>query len=417
MLQYAPKLHFGIGATQEGVGIDASRMRQERAAKVKKILKREGIPTLLVTGLTAVRYLTGFFWREFQPHLSYTLFFAEHEPIIFAHAGSYQQAPDLLPWIKHWRIGRAWLQGIGGPEVAREEAALFAQEIFNDLKGHGLAKEKVGIVGFDDAAREALRNVGINLVNGGPLLLGASKTKTQDEINCLKVVASMCSAGWQTVLETARPGITDTELRIAITSTMARAGSEIPRCGIGSGPMSFERNMTLFPRRIEYGDLMYVALCGNSFMGYNSCLYRSFIVGRKPTAKENDWFKRMNDRINNAILASRVGNTTADAANAFDPASRWGYKDEAEVLSIEIGHGVGMMNIDSPGAVGYSPPVINRQWSLKHPQPFEEGMVIAYESAEGEHRIGGVRNESMIVITKNGPEIIDHFERDELLVI
>lgn len=417
MLKYAAKLPFGISAAQEGVGIDASRMRRERAEKVKQILKREGIPTLLVTGIPPVRYLTGFFWREFQPHLSYTLFFAEHDPIIFAHAGSYQQAPYLQTWIKHWRLGRSWLQGIAGPEATREEAALFAKEIHVELKERGLDKEKVGIVGFEDAAREALRSLGVNLVSGAPMLLEAAKTKTQDEINCLKTVVSMCNVGWQTVLETVRPGTTDTELRMAITAAMARAGSEVPRCGIGSGPMSFERNMTLYPRRIEYGDLIYVALCGNSFMGYSSCVYRTFILGRKPTPKENDWFKRMNDRLNNAIEATKVGNTTADAARCFDPASRWGYKDEAEVLSIEIGHGVGMMNIESPAAVNYSYPVVNRQWSLKYPQPFEEGMVIAYESAEGEHRVGGVRNESMVVVTENGAEIMDHFPRDEILVI
>ena len=68
MVKYASKLPYGMSAVQEGVGIDASRMRQERAEKVKRILKREGLPTLLVTGIPPVRYLTGFFWREFQPH-------------------------------------------------------------------------------------------------------------------------------------------------------------------------------------------------------------------------------------------------------------------------------------------------------------------------------------------------------------
>ncbi|MCK4785480.1 MAG: M24 family metallopeptidase, partial [Desulfobacteraceae bacterium] len=125
----------------------------------------------------------------------------------------------------------------------------------------------------------------------------------------------------------------------------------------------------------------------------------------------------MNDRINNAIEATKVGNTTADAAKAFDEASRWGYKDEVEVLTIEIGHGIGLMSIGSPATVNYNQPVINRQWSLKYPQPFEEGMVIAYESAEGEHRVGGVRNESMVVITDTGAEIMEHFPRDEILVI
>ena len=417
MVEFASKLPFGAAALQEGVGIDVSRMRQERAAKVKQIMKREGIGSLLVTGVHSVRYLTSFFWREFQPFLSYTLFFAEQDPIIFAHAGSYQQSPDLMPWIKHWRIGRCWLQGVGGPEVTSWEASLFAKDIHSDLKERGLDKERMGIVGFDDVAREALRNIGINLVDGAPVLLEASKIKTEDEINCLKTVASMCSVGFETVRKTVRPGTTDNELRIAIFHAMAQAGSETLNCGIGSGPMSFERNITPFPRRIEYGDMFYVALCGNTFMGYPSCLYRTFIVGRKPTDEEKDWFKRMNDRINNAIEATKVGNTTADAARAFDPASRWGYKDEAEVLTIEFGHGVGMMSIRSPSVGGYNMPVINRQWSLKHPQPFEEGMVIAYESAEGKHRVGGVRNESMVVITKTGAQIIDHYPRDEIIVI
>ena len=74
-----------------------------------------------------------------------------------------------------------------------------------------------------------------------------------------------------------------------------------------------------------------------------------------------------------------VGNTTADAAKAFPPASKWGYKEEAEVLTVEFGHGLGMPCPD-PVYVPYAMPNINRQWSLNHPRPFEKGMVIGYES-------------------------------------
>ena len=64
----------------------------------------------------------------------------------------------------------------------------------------------------------------------------------------------------------------------------------------------------------------------------------------------------------------------------------------------------------------YNYPIINRQWSLKYPQEIEEGMVIAVEGIEGKHREGGVRTESMVVVTATGPEIIDHFPRDEIIV-
>ena len=65
----------------------------------------------------------------------------------------------------------------------------------------------------------------------------------------------------------------------------------------------------------------------------------------------------------------------------------------------------------------YNLPVINRLWSLKYPQPLEEGMVIAYEIADGEQGVGGARLEDTIVITKDGPELIDFFPRDEIIVI
>jgi Xaa-Pro aminopeptidase len=44
-------------------------------------------------------------------------------------------------------------------------------------------------------------------------------------------------------------------------------------------------------------------------------------------------------------------------------------------------------------------------------------MVIGYESLEGEHRVCGVRLENMVVVTDDGCEILDHFPRDEIIVV
>jgi Xaa-Pro aminopeptidase len=43
-------------------------------------------------------------------------------------------------------------------------------------------------------------------------------------------------------------------------------------------------------------------------------------------------------------------------------------------------------------------------------------MTIAVECREGETRVGGVRLENMLVVTKNGAEIMDYFPREEILV-
>ena len=111
MVKMASTLMFGPGLTDLAEGINVPRMREERAARMSQILKQQGIPALLVTEVWNLRYLTGFFSAPVMPGASYALFFAEHDPIIFAHAGTYHQVPDQMPWIKHWRIGRCWAAG------------------------------------------------------------------------------------------------------------------------------------------------------------------------------------------------------------------------------------------------------------------------------------------------------------------
>ncbi|MEK7783011.1 MAG: M24 family metallopeptidase, partial [Candidatus Binatota bacterium] len=159
-----------------------------------------------------------------------------------------------------------------------------------------------------------------------------------------------------------------------------------------------------------------IGLGGGGSSGYDIPIINrqwTFIVGRKPTDKEKDWYKRVVDRISAIIEEIKPGKTTADAAKHFPPASSWGYKEEVEVLASEIGHGIGL---GGGGSSGYDIPIINRQWSFKFPQVFEEGMTIAVESREGETRAGGVRLENMLVVTKDGAEIMDHFPRDEIQV-
>lgn len=416
MVKFASKLTFGTAKTDLREDINLVRMREERAQRMKQVMKRAGMAAVLVTHEPNVRYLTGFSWGEFMTNLCYALFFTEQDPVIFAHAGSYQQMPDQIPWIKEWRIARSWLAEIAGPDATREEVGLFAKEIREELKKRGLDKEKLGIIGFDQVTRDGLRAAGLTLVEAWPLLLEASKIKTVDEINCFKMVASILSTGWQRVVEACKIGTSVVALRRTVMDAMLDAGAEIARCNIQSGPLSFERGVTYLERRIEYGDVLHVPLCGTRYMGYPACGYRTFVVGREPTAKEKEWYNRVKDSVDAAINATRVGNTTADAAKAFPPASKWGYKDETEVLTVEFGHGLGMP-VQYPVFVPYAMPNVNRQWSLKHPQPFEKGMVMGYESLEGEHRVAGVRLEHMVVVTEDGSEVLDYFPRDEITVV
>jgi Xaa-Pro aminopeptidase len=415
MVHYAPKLTFGNTIADWQERIDPNRLRQERAARAKKIMRKYNIPAMVVATEENVRYLTGLKGPAYDPQLRYILFFAEHDPVIFEHAGYFQHMAEEAPFYKNYRIARSWFGGAPGPEASQEEADIFAADIYDELKSRGLAGDKVGVIGIDSLAVSALQKKKLNCIPSRPLLLEARSIKTKDEINCLRMVASIVESVAYKMWEGLKPGMKDTEIDWIINQASVAAGSDGYRSlNIHSGgPLSFPRGMNATGRIIQTGDMVYVAWCGGiSYLSYRSCIYRSFKVGAKPTDQEKDWYKQMLERVNNVLDAIKPGATTADVAQHLPPASKWGYKCEEEILSIEFAHGLGL----GPMGGGYDQPVINRIWSLKHPQVIEPGMAMAIECAEGENRVGGVRLEDMFIVTEKGAELIDFIPRDEILV-
>ena len=408
MVKMASKLTFGTGIADWQERINVERMRRERADKARRVLKENGVAAIVAARNENRRYLSGLRGPEFLTDLWYVLFFAEGDQVVFHHAGWLPTYPAEAPWIKHWRLARNWVNGGCGPEATEEEAKLFADGIHQELAERKLTKEKLAVVGFDGTATRALIAKGLNVVDGWPLMLEATKTKTVDEISCLKMAYAITDNAWNKTWELAKPGISDIWVVQQAMLAAFEAGADItPRGNVHSGPTSYERGFNHTGRILQHADLFYAAYCGIGYMGYNTCYYRTFSVGAKPERKVLGWHKELIDRMNAIIDTIKPGATTADAAKHFPPASKWGYQDEAEVLSMEIGHGIGMYH--------YGYPIINRQWSLKHPQVFEEGMTIAIEGREGEPGLG-VRIEDAVVVTKNGAELIDHWPRDEILV-
>ncbi|HEY3305578.1 MAG TPA: M24 family metallopeptidase [Candidatus Binatia bacterium] len=412
MVKFASKLMFGPESADWQERINMERMRLRRMERARKIMRKNGLAALLEANTQNVRYLTAL--RGFAyPMVRYVLFFAEHDPVMYEHNGYYHQMPDQAPWIKEWRPARSWLTGAPGVEASQDEAKQFAADIKGELEKRGLLGEKLGLGGFDGTAREALMSAGIkNIVDTRPTMLEARAIKNEDEISCLKMIAAMVDGVWFRVWENLKPGMKDSDLATIGSAAGYEFGMEsaVPG-GWRTGPTTFDRGFHQSSRVIQVGDLVYGSYCGATYMGYGSCTYRTFIVGREPNDIEKDWYKRLRDRIDAIIGEIKPGKTTADAAKHFPPATSWGYKEEVEVLASEIGHGIGLGT-----STGYDMPIINRLWSFNHPQVFEEGMTIAVESREGETRVGGVRLENMLVVTKDGAEIMDRFPRDEILV-
>jgi Xaa-Pro aminopeptidase len=414
-VRYAPRLPFGPTNSDKVVGIDHARMLRDRQERMRSVMRAHGVPAILLTGAENVRYLTGFWWSEFQRRVGYALFFTDHPPIVFAPAGAYQQMPDLVPGVDEWRPAISWMDSLAPASAIEMQAARFGDQVRDELKAHGLSAERLAVSEIDRHGRDALSRLGIPIEDGMPLLLESAAIKTPDEISCLQMAASISVTGFETVRTNLRAGTTVSAMSKLARRAIEDAGAENPATGIMSGPHGFERSPTGLDRRIEHGDLAFALTCGTSFLGYSACLYRQFVVGRRPTGEEVSAYSQLRDRLDGAIAAMVPGNSTADVAARLAPAEHWGYKSETECFSVELGHGVGLVNKGSR-VIHYNNPIITREWSLEHPEEIREGMVIAIEGIEGEHRQWGVRLENMVLVGPDGPRLLDAYPRDEILV-
>ena len=84
-----------------------------------------------------------------------------------------------------------------------------------------------------------------------------------------------------------------------------------------SGPRGWPnyRGSGLTDRIIQPGELAFFDIYNVSYSGYRSCYYRTFCVGRRPTAKQKDWYKQCYDWLYAALGEVKPGATTAAAGS------------------------------------------------------------------------------------------------------
>jgi len=87
MVRMAEPLKYGNAITDWQERINVERLRAGRMERAREVLRARGIPALLAARPENTRYLTGLRGPEFQPQLWYVLFFTEHDPVGFHHAG------------------------------------------------------------------------------------------------------------------------------------------------------------------------------------------------------------------------------------------------------------------------------------------------------------------------------------------
>ncbi len=92
-----------------------------------------------------------------------------------------------------------------------------AAGIVEALKENGLEIEILGFDVLDEIGKEALAEAGIRTVSASVALHEARRTKTQDEITCIKMAVALADVGFSRAFQVMRVGVKENEVLAQIT--------------------------------------------------------------------------------------------------------------------------------------------------------------------------------------------------------
>jgi len=400
---------YGLMGVDWEERVNYERLRNERLARIKKLLKESEIGALLCFDMTNVRYITATHigtWAM-DKLARFTLLPRDDEPIMWDFGSAARHHQLYCPWLgERSRAGISTLRGAMLPAAGRAEDV--AHKIRVELEERGLLNEPVGVDAVELPVLFALQAEGIKVVDGQQLMQQARIIKTQDEITLLNSACMMVDAAYDELYRFMKPGVRENECVGLVSKVLYDLGSEhVEGVNAISGERCSPHPHVFSDRALRPGDPAYFDIL-HSYNGYRTCYYRTFAVGSASQAMV-DAYKRCRYILDIAIDAIKPGVTTADIAKLWPKAEEFGFPNEEAAFALQYGHGVGLSIWEKP--------IFSRLVSLDHPEVIEEGMVFALETFwPASDGWSAARIEEQLVVTKDGCEVITRFPAEDLLV-
>jgi len=360
---------------------------EARFARARKLMEEKGFDALYVNAGANMYYLSGFTPTEggWPVWLSALLLPLESEPVfvmtemyhdIFVHNQAYVQ--DV----------RTYLDG-------QDPSGLLA-DLFREK---GLSRGRIGVedrMGFGDVSLLTSSVPGVKLVSGQEIFDRLRMVKDAQEIEILRRVCQIMDVGYETAMKVIKEGRTEAEAGMDVIRALVDAGSETLRV---AGHFS-----TLSNRRIERGDAIDVDLAGVSYQQYYGDSARTIFVG-PPTDEERarydvvlEAYQRAMEMVKPGVEAQAVHRETVKVIRQAGYDMTW-----------KVGHGIGLTPL------GHEAPLLQEGATFA----LEPGMVHVIDPGvflPGKHRDSPLHIESVVLVTRDGFELLTKFSHELLWV-
>jgi Xaa-Pro aminopeptidase len=388
--------------------VDFQRLHKYRIGRVRQALDNSELGALITFDVNNIRYITSTKIGEWErDKLSrWALLTRGGEPILWDFGSAAVHHKLFCPWLEpeNMRAGLVGLRGTVHPDFGLMEK--HAKEIYGLLKEAGVEKMPIGIDIIEPPMMFQLQKLGLKIVDGQQTMLEAREIKNIDEIALLNRAAAMVDGAYDLINDKLRPGVRENDIVAEVNKFLYTHGSDdVEAINAISGERCNPHPHNFTDRMIRPGDQAFFDIL-QSFMGYRTCYYRTFNVGRA-TDSQRDAYKKAREWLDNAMVRIKPGASTAYICEAFPTADKFGFPDEMSAFGLQFAHGLGLALHERP--------IISRVVSLEHPTEIKEGMVFAIETycpaADG---YSAARIEEEVVVTDKGCRVISLFPAEEL---
>ena len=388
--------------------VDYRRMHRYRLGRAKAALEASDLGALLLFDDNNIRYVTSTKIGEWaRDKLSrWTLLPRGGDPILWDFGSAAVHHRLYSPWLKpeNCKAGLVGLRGTVDPAFGLMKH--HAEEMASILKSAGLAKMPIGVDIIEPPMMFELEKAGLKVKDGQQIMLEARETKSADEIALLNRAAAMVDGAYQLIDEKLKPGVRENDIVALVNEFLYRHGSDdVEAINAISGERGNPHPHNFTDRMIRPGDQVFFDIL-QSFMGYRTCYYRTFNVGRA-TPSQRDAYKKCREWLDLAIDLIKPGVTTDEVCSVWPKAQEFGFPDELSAFGLQFGHGLGL-NL-------HERPIISRVVSIDHPTVIKEGMVFALETyCPASDGYSAARIEEEVVVTDKGHTVISLFPAEEL---
>jgi Xaa-Pro dipeptidase len=379
---------------------DRSRMYREIGARLRSAMADNGVDALILLNNGNVVYATGAAWPLLDAGLSHV-----ERPAAIVLATD--EHPHLF---MPFREGAAFESEVPAGHVHPPLYLEFDEGVEQFARMVADLIPSGATVAVDELTG-AMRRAADRLFRAGPPsdaapVVGAAKlVKTPDQIACIRRACRITEEAMVGVQKALAPGVRQIDLSAAFvrrafelgaTASMLEAIWQVMPDSRAEGVWTTHGDLALplltTERGLAKGDVLWTD-ASITYVGYCSDFGRTWLVGERPTPRQQDQFHQWRHILDAVLGVTKAGATSGDLARAAIAANRG---SKPWLPHFYLGHGIGTNAAETP--------MIGTDLGEEFDDNFDfpPGMVLVLEPVVWQDGTGGYRSEEIVVITEDG---------------